>query len=120
MSSIPSSKASLMCADVIDPDGRFQSVLDLDGDRLYAFDMNTPNTVYAGPFFNYEWRGFHHFAQLDEAQMDGGIELTLDVCRRHEIEPVFYYPSTTIDFPRCFQVATIVCHWNSRADKMDL
>jgi hypothetical protein len=26
----------------------------------------------------------------------------------------------TLDFPRCFQVATIVCHSNCRADKMDL
>ena len=26
--------------------------LDLDGDRLYAFGMNTPNTVYNGPFIN--------------------------------------------------------------------
>lgn len=25
--------------------------LALDGDRLYAFGMNTPNTVYTGPFF---------------------------------------------------------------------
>jgi hypothetical protein len=60
------------------------------------------------------------FAQLDEAQVDAGIELTLDVCRRHDIEPVFYYPSTTYAFPRCFQVATIVCHSNCRADKTDL
>ena len=26
--------------------------LDLDGDRLYAFGMNTPNTVYNGPFID--------------------------------------------------------------------
>ena len=67
-----------------------------------------------------EWRERSYFAQLDEAQLDVGIELTLDVCRRHEIDPVFYYPSTTYDFPRCFQVATIVCHSNCRKDKTDL
>ena len=50
---------------------------------------------------------------------DAGIELTLDICRRHDIEPSFYYPSTTFDFPRCFQVATIVCHSNCRRDKTD-
>jgi hypothetical protein len=94
--------------------------LDLDGDRHYAFGMNTPNTVYTGPVFTYDWRGSRHFAQLDEAQVDAGIELTLDICRRHDIKPVFYYPSTTFDFPRCFQVATIVCHSNCRADKTDL
>jgi hypothetical protein len=24
---------------------------------------------------------------MDEAQVDAGIELTLDICRRHDIEP---------------------------------
>jgi hypothetical protein len=48
------------------------------------------------------------------------IELTLDIRRRHDIEPSLYYPSTTFDFPRCFQVATIVCHSNCRRDKTDL
>jgi hypothetical protein len=94
--------------------------LSLDGDRLYAFGMNTPNTRYTGSFVSHQWRGFDFFAQLDEAQVDAGIELTLDICRRHDIDPVFYYPSTTFDFPRCFQVATIVCHSNCRADKTDL
>jgi hypothetical protein len=88
--------------------------LALDGDRLYAFGMNTPNTVYTSPFFAYDWRDYHFFAQMDEAQVDAGIELTLDICRRHDIEPSFYYPSTTFDFPRCFEVATIVCHSNCR------
>ena len=82
--------------------------------------MNTPNTVYNGPFIAHDWRGFSYFAQLDEAQVDAGIALTLDICQRHKIEPVFYYPSTTFDFPRCFQVATIICHSNCRADKTDL
>jgi len=93
--------------------------LDLDGDSLYAFGMNTPNTRYTGPFFTSDWRGHSHFAQLDEAQVDAGIELTLDICRRHDIDPVFYHPSTKFDFPRCFQVATIVCHSNCRADQPD-
>lgn len=91
-----------------------------DGNRLYAFGMNSPSTAYTGPFLTYRWRGADLFAQVDEAQVDAGIELTLDICRRHDIEPVFYYPSTTFDFPRCFEVATIVCHSNCRADKLDL
>ena len=94
--------------------------LTLDGDRLHAFGIHTPNTVYTGPYLMEDWRGFQHHAQLDEAQVDAGIELTLDICRRHNIEPIFYYPSTTYDFPRCFQVATIICHSNCRADKTDL
>ncbi len=97
-----------------------EGALSLDGDRLYAFGIHTPNTVYEGPHFAYEWRERSWFAEPDEAQIDAAIELTLDVCRRHEIEPVFYYPSTAYDFPRCFQVATIVCHSNCRKDQLDL
>jgi hypothetical protein len=32
--------------------------------------MNTPNTVYTGRFFAFDWRDAHYFAQLDEAQVD--------------------------------------------------
>lgn len=94
--------------------------LALDGDRLYAFGIHTPNTVYTGRYFAYEWRGRHYFAEPDEAQIDAAIELTLDVCRRHEIDPVFYYPGTVYDFPRCFEVATIVCGPNCRREVVDL
>jgi hypothetical protein len=94
--------------------------LTLDGDRLHAFGQTTPGTVYTGYHFAEEWRGHTHFAQLDEVQVDAAVELTLDICRRNDIDPVFYYPSTTYDFPRCFQVATIVCHSNCRRDKLDL
>jgi len=88
--------------------------------RLYAFGMETPNTVYKGPFITEKWRDYDFFAQLDEPQVDAGIALTLDICRRHKLDPVFYYPSTTYDFPRCFEVATILCHSNCRKDKTDL
>jgi N-acetylmuramoyl-L-alanine amidase-like protein len=94
--------------------------LDLDGDRLYAFGMPATNALYIGPYLTHDWRGSRYHAQLDEPQVDAGIELTLDICRRHDIEPSFYYPSTTFDFPRCFRVATIVCHSNCRADMTDL
>ena len=94
--------------------------LTLDGDRLHAFGFNTPDTIYTGYHLAAEWRDDNYFAELDEAQVDAALELTLDICRRNEIDPVFYYPSTTYDFPRCFQVATIVCHSNCRRDKLDL
>ena len=45
--------------------------LALDGARLYAFGMNTPNTIYTGPFFAYDWRDFQFFAQMDEARTRG-------------------------------------------------
>lgn len=93
--------------------------LERDGDRLHAFGLTTPNTAYTGRAFTGNWRGGEHWAELDETQVDAGIELTLDICRRHRIEPVFYHPSTTYDHPRCFQIATIICHSNCRADKTD-
>jgi hypothetical protein len=94
--------------------------LTLDGDRLHAFGFNTPGTIYTGFHFAAEWREHSYFAELDEPQVDAALELTLDICRRNDIDPVFYFPSTTYDFPRCFQVATIVCHSNCRKDKLDL
>jgi hypothetical protein len=57
---------------------------------------------------------YSYLARLDEAQVDAAIELTLTTCRHHEIDPSFYYPSMAFEFPRCFQVATIVCHSNCR------
>lgn len=94
--------------------------LSLDGDKLHAFDYNTPNTVYVGRYVSQDWREYHYFADFDEAQIDATIELTLDICNRHNIEPRFYYPSTAFDYPRCFSVATILCHSNCRKDKTDL
>lgn len=94
--------------------------LSLDGDKLYAFDYNTPNTVYTGDYFMRQWRGHRYWARLDEVQVDVAIELTLDICNRFGIEPSFYYPSTTFDYPKCFEKATIICHSNCREDKEDL
>ncbi|MEO8378438.1 MAG: N-acetylmuramoyl-L-alanine amidase [Acidobacteriota bacterium] len=94
--------------------------LSREEDRYYAFGMETPTTIYSGVVLAQKWRGFDYFAQLDEVQVDAAIALTLDICRRHAIDPVFYQPSTRYDFPRCFDVATIVCHSNCRKDKTDL
>jgi hypothetical protein len=99
---------------------RHEGPLTLDGDRLHAFGFNTPGTIYTGFHFAAEWREHSYFAELDEARVDAALELTLDICRRNDIDPVFYFPSTTYDFPRCFHVATIVCHSNCRKDKLDL
>jgi hypothetical protein len=94
--------------------------LDLDGNRFYAFGMITPNTVYTGPFLSLDWRGSKCFGQLDEIQLDAGIELTLDICRRHDIEPVFYYPLHRIDYPAASRWQRSSAHSNCRAEKADL
>ena len=94
--------------------------LRLDGDELYACGKITPNTRYVGEHFVENWRGGKYWAKLDEAQVDACIELTLDICNRFDINPLFYYPSTKFDFPNCFNQATIICHSNCREDKTDL
>ncbi len=94
--------------------------LSLDGDKLHAFGYNTPNTIYTGDYFMKQWRGQIYWARPNEAQIDAGIELTLDICKRFKIKPSFYYPSTTFDYPKCFERATIICHSNCRKDKTDL
>lgn len=94
--------------------------LQLDGDKLYAFGKIMPNTQYVGKHFVQKWREGEYWASLDEPQVDASIELTLNICERFSIDPVFYYPSTDFDFPNCFTNATIICHTNCRKDKTDL
>ena len=88
--------------------------------KFYAFDRIHQNTEYTGPHFQRAWRAHDWWAQLDQVQVDAAIELTLDLCGRHGIPKTFYYPSTTYDFPNCFEVAGILCHSNCRKDKTDL
>ncbi len=90
------------------------------GGKFYAFDRVHPNTQYVGKAVEYSWRAHDWWARLAEAQVDAAIQLTLELCRRHGIPKTFYYPSTTYDFPHCFEVARILCHSNCREDKTDL
>jgi len=94
--------------------------LRLADDKLYAFGQVKPNNRYIGKHFVQPWRSGEYWASLDEVQVDATIELTLDICNRFSIDPVFYYPSTDFDYPNCFEKATIICHTNCREDKTDL
>jgi hypothetical protein len=94
--------------------------LQMSNGKLYAFGKILPSTKYVGQHFEKPWRGGKYWAKLDEVQVDACIELTLDICNRFSIDPVFYYPSTDFDFPKCFEEATILCHSNCRKDKTDL
>ena len=86
----------------------------------YAFDRVSNNTRYVGEVVQAAWRGNQYYAALDPAQIDAAIELTLDICQRHDIPKRFFYPSTDFAGTRCFEVASIICHSNCRADKTDL
>jgi peptidoglycan hydrolase-like protein with peptidoglycan-binding domain len=94
--------------------------LQRSGGDYYAFDAVGRNNRYVGDVFECDWREHHYWARLSEPQIDSMIRLTLDVCERYKIEPLFYYPSTKFDYPRCFEVATILCHSNCRKDKTDM
>jgi hypothetical protein len=91
-----------------------------EGGKFYAFEKVGKNSEYIGKTFAKSWRSWNHWAVLDEKQIDATIELTLDICNRTKIEPAFYRPSTTFDYPGCFEKATIICHSNCRKDKTDL
>ncbi len=91
-----------------------------DGGKFYAFDKISKNSEYVGPVLHQSWRDFEHWAKLDEPQVDAAIALTLEICARSSITPKFYKPSTTFDYPACFDKATIICHSNCRKDKTDM
>ncbi len=91
-----------------------------DGGKYFAFDKISKNTEYIGPVFARKWRDWTDWARLDDAQIEAAIDLTLDICKRWNIKPKFYKPSTTLDYPNCFDKATIICHSNCRKDKADL
>ncbi|HXM26983.1 MAG TPA: peptidoglycan-binding domain-containing protein [Chthoniobacterales bacterium] len=94
--------------------------LQRSGGDYYAFDTVGRNNRYVGDVFERDWREHHYWARLSEPQIDSMIRLTLDICERYKIEPLFYYPSTKFDYPRCFKVAAILCHSNCRKDKTDM
>jgi len=91
-----------------------------ESNKYYAFEKISKNTQYVGKTFRKKWRDWEYWASVDEPQVDAAIELTLDICSRHNIQPRFYRPSTTFDYPGCFEKATIICHSNCRRDKTDL
>lgn len=86
----------------------------------YAFGRISGNTRYVGDVVHVDWRRHQHYAALDRVQVDAAIELTLDICERHNIAKRFFYPSTDFVGTRCFELATILCHSNCRQDKTDL
>src|SRR3954465_5266603 len=85
--------------------------LSIDGDRLYAFGIHTPNTIYTGPHFAFEWRERSYFAEPDERNSTPASSSPSTSAGGTRSIP-FLLPMTAFDFPRCFQVATIVCHSN--------
>jgi hypothetical protein len=91
--------------------------LDKSNGRYFSFGINNSTNQYFGPVFEKSWRGYKHWAKLDEAQIDAAIELTLDVCNRHNIEPVF---NPTDEWnPKVWETATIFTHAATKKEVYD-
>lgn len=84
----------------------------------YAFDRIDANTIYNGPVISYLWRGYSYLADFTEAQIDAGIELTLDLCKRFNIKPKFYRDDTFN--ANAWTEATIIRHSTINSNKADM
>lgn len=89
-----------------------------EGGRFFAFEYDHNSNVYTGPTTNISWRGFQWFAKLDELQVNAAIELTLDTCERHNIDPIFYAVNEWD--PKAWEKATIFTHAVTKKEVRDL
>lgn len=85
---------------------------------LYAFNSTYHQNAYLGKAWDKDYRGYNHWAELNIAQVDSLIELTLELCKKFKITPRFYN-SDEFD-PAVWDKATIFRHLNCRKDKTDL
>jgi hypothetical protein len=86
--------------------------------KYYPHGNVKPTNQYNGPVLIREFRGADNYADLSPEQADALIELTLDCCSRHKIEPVFYRGG---EFnPKSWEVATIIRHCNCHPKVKDL
>lgn len=58
--------------------------------QFFAFEYPHSTNTYLGPVVVNDWKEYKYWAKLDDAQVDAALELTLDICKRHNIEPIFY------------------------------
>lgn len=86
--------------------------------RYYAFEYNQAANQYLGPVIETSWRGYNYFAKLDKEQVRQAITLTLDICSKHNIRPVFYV-GHGFD-PKVWERATIFTHAAVKKDVTDL
>jgi hypothetical protein len=84
----------------------------------YAFNSVHHQNNYLGKTWNKDFRGYKSWAELNIAQIDSLIELTLELCKKFKIMPKFY---NSEEFnPKVWDKATIFRHINCRKDRTDL
>lgn len=79
-----------------------------ENSQFYAFEYPHSTNTYTGPVVSCDWHSQKYWAKLDDAQIDAAIDLTLDVCDRHKIDPVFY--CGVEHNPKIWEKATIFTH----------
>ncbi len=58
--------------------------------QYYSFEYVHNTNLYSGPVTNCDWHSQNYWASLEESQVDAAIDITLDSCERHNIDPIFY------------------------------
>lgn len=76
--------------------------------QFYAFEYDHSTNYYSGPVVSYSWNTHQYWAKIDDSQFDAALDITLDVCKRHNIEPIFYV-GNRVD-PKLWERATIFTH----------
>ena len=74
----------------------------------YAFEYNHSTNTYSGPVTVSDWKEYKYWAKIDDEQFDATLDLTLDICKRHKINPIFYNGKKAN--PKVWEKATIFTH----------
>jgi len=88
------------------------------GSRYFAFEYEHITNLYSGPVVECEWRNRKYWARLDQQQIDTGIELSLELCKRFQLEPIFYCGVNWT--PDIWKRATIFPHSAVKREVTDL
>lgn len=76
--------------------------------QFYAFEYPHSTNSYLGPVVNCDWHSQKYWAKIDDAQIEAAIDITIDICDRHKIEPIFYIGKK--HDPKIWDKATIFTH----------
>lgn len=88
-----------------------------ENNQFYAFEYPHSTNRYLGPVVNNPWNSYQYWAALSEAQVDAALDLTLEICKKYNITPVFYIgPKWN---PKVWEEATIFSHSAVKKDATD-
>lgn len=88
-----------------------------ENNNFYAFDYPHSTNTYLGKVVNLKWKGYDHWARLDEEQVVSSLELTKLLCSKYEIKPIFYIGKEWN--PKIWEKATIFPHSIVKKEALD-